>query len=121
MSQTGIIKTDSVVEHKTIELDISDMLQKLEIFADELQLSFSIANKIPDKRIFSLCYEDYFRSHKDTLRFNKDIFRFLGVPPITVASSQKKIGKDNLKSYIRNYDDVVAALKNTRFEKYLDF
>ena len=120
MSQTGIIKTDSIVEHKTIELDIPDMLQKLETFSNELQLSFSIANKIPSERIFSLSYEDYFRSHEDTLHFNKEIFKFLGVHPITVASNQKKIGKDDLKTYIRNYDDVVTALKDTKYEKYLD-
>lgn len=119
MQKTGIVKTKSKVSPVKLYIDINDMLKKIAIFEREKELGFMIADKIPKNRLMTISYEDYFNSAESISLINSRIFKFLSVQPIDIKSSQKKIGNDNLKMYIANYNEIKHTLNGTKYEKYL--
>ena len=75
-------------------------------------------NKIKKfKHRLVISYEDLFYYRDNTI---KKVLDFLGVPvDLNLREQTKKITPDNLRDAISNYDELVEALKGTKFEKYL--
>ena len=119
MNQTGIVKSESSSNKRAISIDIEDMLSELSIYESQLEHERSIINRIIPKRIIELRYEDYFSNDKKMNDETNKIFEFLGVKPIKLKSSQKKLNADKLDELIDNYDDVKNALLNTNYFKHL--
>ena len=61
-------------------------------------------------------YEDYTR---DIGGENERILDFLGVRRLPLTSDLEKVNPDDLGQSIKNLDEVASALKNTRYEKFL--
>jgi len=120
MNQTGMVLTSNDNSHqKRFHVNTENLIASLNIFQEEKMIEIDILKRIPGKRRFTIYYEDYFRSNKSISDTNNMVFQFLGVDPLPVKSSHKKIGSDNLKEYIQNYDEVCSALNGTCYESYL--
>jgi hypothetical protein len=66
-------------------------------------------------RTFDLTYEEL--AAGDRL---EDLQRWLGVAPVELRSEHRKLRRFPLDEAIENWDEVEAALRGTRFERYLD-
>ena len=119
MEITGIVKSVKNINKEKMYVDINDMLEKIEIFSEESDLEFKIAKNIPDNRKLTVYYEDFFLNSVSIRNNVNRIFNFLEVNPILVESEQKKVSSDNLANNISNFNEVVFALKGTKYEKFL--
>ncbi|MGR8929514.1 MAG: sulfotransferase domain-containing protein [Gammaproteobacteria bacterium] len=105
--------------HKVfIELD--DFFNKMEIYESERNREEAFLEGLPDHDILRIEYEDYFKDTDSINTWNKRVFEFLGLRPISAFSQQKKIMSKSLEDNISNYDELLSAVKGTEYEKYLN-
>jgi hypothetical protein len=69
--------------------------------------------------VFTIKYEDYFKSNDSIKNYQRQVFSFLGVEPLVVTSKHKKKIKAKICDVIENYDEIADALKATKYAKYL--
>lgn len=119
LSQTGIASSVTPMPQDSLYVDTKELIENLELYENEKRAEDKIKNSIPESRVLTICYEDYFQSEQSIVRINQKIFEFLGADPMPIKSRIKKLGSDNLKTYITNYDDVRRVLSGTKFERYL--
>jgi len=120
MQQSGKVKTESTETVSPIYVDPKHMLIELALYEKELQLQKDIVASIPKDHLMKIKYEDYFNTLESIASTNKEVFDFLGVEPIEASSKQRKIGSDDLSSYISNYDEICSVLSGTEYVKYLE-
>lgn len=119
LNQTGIARSVTPIPFDSVYVDTKELIATLELYEKEKLTEESIKNGIPERRVLSICYEDYFQSGQSISRTNRKIFEFLDADPIPVTSGIKKLGSDNLQTYITNYDEVRRVLSGTKFEPFL--
>jgi hypothetical protein len=95
---------------------ILDILSNAE---HEIAQRDAILRQLPTDRVCSIAYEDLFASPSSLEAFRLQVFQFLGVEPIEVASRQRKLSSDDLRDLVVNYDELYEGLINTRFAQYL--
>jgi Sulfotransferase family len=103
----------------TIVLDTDEVLKKLNIFEQETQRGKNFIGSLSDHQVLDIEYQDYFENPNATRRWNAAIFEFLSIKPATEMSEQKKIVVRPLKDSIKNYDELLDAIRGTPYEKYL--
>ena len=96
---------------------IIDLLQEAEDFVGQKE---ELIGSLPSERILSISYEELFATSESKSKFRKDVFKFLGVKNIDVASDHRKISSDRLIDIVENYHQIYDLLINTKFAKYLD-
>ncbi len=101
-------------------VDPQMVLQRLEKSHTMLQERMEALNQLPQRRVFHLRYEDLFSSGSSQHNYRDAIFQFLGVEPINVESSHRKLLSKDLADVIENYDQVYDTLSKTKFAKYLN-
>jgi len=66
-----------------------------------------------------LVYERDLRCAEQHQTTAEKIFEYLGLEPVMVSSSLKRLGTDNLAEQIQNYDEMVAMLKSNGYAHFL--
>jgi len=120
LKKTGIIYSEKDVKIQKIHIDLEEMINYLDIFVKEAENEKIILDKLKNHNLISIKYEDYFKNPESILDHNKQIFDFLGVKPIELTSSHKKILPKGWDEQIENYDEFCACLANTKYQQYLD-
>jgi LPS sulfotransferase NodH len=114
-SQTEHLNSDGV-EHK-YTLDCSALLRwlnKRQIYRKQEQLALS---GLP---FLELVYEHDLRGCDQHQKTAERIFDYLGLDSVTVKSSLKRLGSNNLVEQIENYEEVVAMLESSQQMHFLD-
>jgi hypothetical protein len=127
MSSTKIISSKDLSQNgepnnklQKISVNPVEVLQRLEKSNGMLQERMNRLGELPQRRVIHLRYEDLFSSAASQADHRDKIFRFLGVEPINVESSHRKILSKDLSDIIENYDEVHETLIHTPFAKYLN-
>lgn len=98
-----------------VKLDPTTIIEELDAISRELDAwRTRLTGDIPQ---IEVVYEDYTR---DVGGENERILDFLGVRQLPLTSDLKKVNPDDLGQSIMNYDEVALALKDTRYQEYLD-
>jgi len=117
MTRDGKAKVPSVQAKVHIPFpSITDVLANAE---QEVLQREEILNRLAPEQVYRVAYEDLFASPASVDQFRLEVFRFLGVEPIEVASRQRKLSSDDLSDLVSNYDELQHGLRNTRYAKYL--
>jgi len=67
-----------------------------------------------------ILYErDLFKAENHQVTLNK-VFNYLDITPVPVKTRFVKTSTENLSNSVRNYDEVVSALRKTEYAKYLE-
>jgi len=121
MKKTGVVISNAIskVDNKKILIDVEEMIESLSVFEEEKEYHKRIIEKIDKSRVFNICYEDFFEGDIDKSLMTKDMFKFIGVEPISVEGRHKKILSKSLESRISNFEEVKNRLIGGPFEKYL--
>lgn len=77
----------------------------------------SALEKLP---FLELVYERDLRSAEHHQRTAHKIFEYLGLESVTVGSTLKRLGSDNLAEQIQNYDEVAAMLESNGYAHFLN-
>ena len=96
---------------------IIDILQEAEDFVEQKE---DLINSLPSGRVLKISYEELFANVESKNKFRDQVFRFLGVEKIDIASDHRKISSNNLSDIIENYQEIYDLLIDTKFAKYLD-
>ena len=95
---------------------IADMLTTIVNENAEMDRMLS---ELPAKRCMVIHYEELFRNPESRQKVMNGVFAFLGVAPVPVATTMKKIIADPVHEAIEDFDDCLAAVRGTRFEAIL--
>ena len=120
MHASGVVKTESGSSSGArYTVDIDDLLDNLKRFREEEDIGDKIIEALPSERVISIDYEEYFDSDESIKNTHARVFNFLAVPPIDVASKQRKILSRDLSDHINNFAEVKNALINAGHGDYL--
>jgi len=103
-----------------IVLQIPQLLEGLNLFQKEFETHQQMIQDLPQDRVLNIRYEDLFADTAGRSRYDNEIFRFLGLKPIAIASDHRKLLSDDLRQVVANYQEVEQALRNTEYERYLE-
>ncbi|MDY6992655.1 MAG: hypothetical protein SVR94_08640, partial [Pseudomonadota bacterium] len=71
--------------------------------------------------VLKLTYEDIFQNEESKVKTIESVFDFLGIDRGHISpSNQKKMLPKKLADKIENYQEVINALKKTKYEHFLD-
>ncbi len=117
---TGSGQGEKADHARKIKLDIPYTLSQLEKFDQRLSEHQSLVQELPQELVLNICYEHVFVDQNSMSHCKQEVFDFLGVQPIAAKSEHRKILSDKLEDVIENFDEIVVALHETRFARYLD-
>jgi LPS sulfotransferase NodH len=128
MRTTNIVSTEMTRDGKAtipsirgrVHVDSRLILDVLANAEAEISERNAVLSRVSPGRIYSIAYEDLFASPSSLEAFRLQVFQFLGVEPIEVASRQRKLSSDDLRELVVNYEELYAELIDTPFAKYLD-
>ncbi len=121
MKSSGIVKTEStLLQQNKYIIDVDDLLLKIEVFREEEMIGDRLVKSVPQSKLMTIDYEEYFFDTKSVNKTNSMIFKFLGVEEIQLASQQRKILSSKAIDHIANYAEVSSALRQAGYDYYLD-
>jgi len=120
LRRTQVAATEKSLQSNKIFIDVGHMIGFLKILENETANERKLISELPDHRLLTIRYEDYFTNESTILAYNKQVFEFLGVKPIDLKSQQRKILSDNMRDLITNYDEFHACLMNTPYQRFLE-
>ncbi|WP_226704627.1 sulfotransferase [Microbulbifer elongatus] len=121
MQKSGVVKAESLpLESNKYTIDVQDLLTSIKCYREEEEAGDKIVEGIPVARVAAVDYEEYLLNAETLEKTHSDLFEFLGVEDIKVSSSQKKILSKDPREHIVNYGEVVEALVQAGYEKYLN-
>ena len=119
MKHNRIAATYQSLKIKPVSIDVEDMLNSLTVMMSESLREKEFIGSLNNHDVFTLGYESYFQSQKSISDWNRLIFEFLDVMPVSSKSGQKKILPDSLKETVSNSSEVIAALRETQYEDFI--
>ncbi len=122
VDHTGVALSEKGAPAKRGKLvvDREDMLERLATFAGFLEEESALLGGLPNHRVKSICFEDYFANPEATAGFHREVFEFLGVQPIEQGSRQQKMSPKHIADMVENFDEMRQWLGGTPYEQYLD-
>lgn len=124
MKKTQVVAVRNKSEQKKstekVYIPVAEMMPQLDLFHQEKEEQFAMIAGLPENKVVNIAYEDYFSSSENQAEYNKRIFELLGVDQLSLQSSFRKILPNKLVDLVENYQEVVEALENTKYEKYLN-
>ena len=103
-----------------LQLEPQDMLDALEVIeAENMALNHMLAD-IPQERRMHIFYEDFFAGPERTSAIMDKLHGFLGVAPFQPELRMRKIVQDRSIDRLANRDEVIEALKGTRFQRFIE-
>lgn len=120
MKKSGVVATEQVPATSTsIRIEINDMLEKISVYENEERQGEALVAALDPERVFRIDYASYFSSEEATNECHRQLFDFLDVDDIRVASKQKKIVHRPMHELIENYDAVATALDDAGYGEWL--
>ena len=116
-------KTNTWTNKKGKKIDISDKRVKIDIDSclNDFKKTREDENRIRDnyknRNLMELTYEDLVKDHQKVMN---DVFNFLEIEINEVNSDYKKQNNEKLEDLITNYNDVVEAIKKSKWSYILD-
>jgi hypothetical protein len=107
----------SAAAKQKITVDIELFLQYLDQVKNSLTYTNQVMRDVPH---WKLEYEDDLLTPEQQTQTMNRFFAWLGLPPHTVSTSFVRTGSDDWQERIENGEEVIAALRGTPFEKFLD-
>lgn len=125
LDETGVVSSahakDSSTAHKVkqqVYLDPETLIGDLKRTEKVVQDQLDMVAELPKERVLSIRYEDLFASEQSKHDFAQQMFEFIGVKPLDLESSHKKLNASNLQDLIQNYDEVFDICRGSDFERY---
>ena len=121
MEETGVVvATDRGKDKpKKIRVPLENVIEMLDLYQSETTGQLALVHRLPAHRVFNLRYEDYFASDDSKAKYTEQLFTFLGVEPIPIQSSHKKILSTRLEDIVENYQELHDCLQDTEHSQYL--
>lgn len=108
--------TERQVKAKKLTVDIPLLMSYMERQQRQFDRLEQIVAEFP--HVNQIDYEDLLREQEQVL---SSVLRFLGVDPkAKLTSNLVKATPDRLEDIVANYDDVVAAISNSAYARFLD-
>ncbi|TRY32842.1 sulfotransferase domain-containing protein [Aliiglaciecola sp. M165] len=118
MQKSGTVMSKDGAQKNKLSIDCIDLLRTLSVYEEEMAYQTQLASQLNAERVYSIAYEDLFMTNQKQALID-GMFEFLGLGTIKVTDRHKKILSNDLSDRIDNHKELVLALKNTPFEKYL--
>lgn len=124
MGKTGVVKVqsnDGDAGHRPgLEVDVDQLVLDLNVFEQEKLDQMSLADQLSEDRCLRLTYEAMFRSADAIQETVARAQRFLGVDPEPIEVVHKRILAPDLHEVVANYDEMVEAVEQAGFGRYLE-
>lgn len=122
LKTTNVVKLDSkdkaTAQMNKLHVDVAEFMQGLDAVDLETKQQLETASKVPSHRLFNVSYEDLFSPHLNK-QLQEEILQFLGVEPLAITSTHKKILPVDLSKVIENYDEILPKLRSSKYEKFI--
>jgi hypothetical protein len=125
LKQSGVVSVEKNqakrVPTKDLKVRVSpdEMLSDLERIEKETEDQLEIVRDLSPERVYEIRYEELFSSKEKSSSIQLGMFDFLGVEPLDIQGSSKKILTKKMPEIIENYDEFLSQIRNTRYEKFV--
>ena len=113
-----VLKNGKNIHSRKLKINIDYMLKRLELFEKQKEVEQREIGKYTGPKIY-INYEEYFKNEESIKMYNKRIFEFLGLEDCIVKVTHRRILPKKLEDKVENIEELVCALKNTKFEEFL--
>ncbi|WP_306152046.1 hypothetical protein [Roseovarius sp. MMSF_3281] len=129
MISNALLEASGVVEVRegqygqggtTLRLEPQEVLDGLEVIEAENKALNQMLAGIPQERRMHILYEDFFAGPERTSAIMNEVHSFLGVAPFQPELRMRKIVQGRSIDRLANRDEVIEALKNTRFQRFIE-
>ncbi len=103
-----------------VNVPIDILIRELETIERETLEQLEIVRELSPERVYKIRYEDLFSSAEKRILIQSEMFDFLEVETLDIQGSSRKILSKQMADIIENYDDFYQALKQTKYEKFLN-
>ncbi|MRU14718.1 sulfotransferase [Roseovarius sp. A21] len=103
-----------------LHMEPQNALNALEVIEGENIILNQMLAGIPQERRMHVRYEDFFAGPQQTAAIMDDLHRFLEVAPFKPEVRMRKIVQGRSIDRLANRDEVIEALKGTRFQRLID-
>ena len=103
-----------------LRLDPQEVLDALGVIEAENETLNQMLAGIPQERRMHVLYEDFFAGPERTSAIMDEVHGFLGVDPFTPEVRMRKIVQGRSMDRLANRDEVIEALKGTRFQRFIE-
>lgn len=119
MQATGRVKAERPVRDAVrLNIDVADLVAKLRIYRSEEAIASEIIGGMAADRVLHVDYERLFAPATRPAQFAA-IWAHLGLRPVEVVSTHRKILGSRREELIVNYREVEAALRDSEFAEFL--
>lgn len=125
LKQSGVVSVekDQTKRIKTKDLKVrvspDEVLSDLKRIEQETEDQLEIVRELSPERVYEIRYEDLFSSRERSSSIQQGMFDFLGVEPLDIQGSSKKILTKKMSEIIENYDEFLSQIRDTRYEKFV--
>lgn len=122
MTRVGVsVTNDNSDKNVNMDINLENLLKGLKRDTALNEYETMLVKKLERRHpVFKLSYEEYFDSADSINKYNKAIFEFLDVEPMSQVSDQQKILSNSLKDVVGNYRELENVLRGSPYEKYLN-
>ncbi len=103
-----------------LEIDPTELLRLMRRMDHEMDRQLHVVAGLDPERMISLRYEDVFATEMSPGATMRRVFDFLGVDPLEITTTHRKVLSPDLSQSIANFDEVSDALSRSRFAHLLD-
>jgi len=128
LDETGVVSSDhaqhlssAATNKKQVYLPADTFFADIKRIEEVVQDQLDMVAALPETQVLTIRYEDLFSSEEAKQDFSQRIFDFIGVEPLTLKSSHKKLNSEDLKELIANYDEIYTLCEGTEYEKYFKY
>lgn len=129
MISNALLEASGVVEirdgqggqdHTELRIEPQEMLDALDVIEAENTALNQILEGIPQERRMHILYEDFFTGPEQTSAIVDEVHSFLSVASFQPEVRMRKIVQGRSIDRLTNRDEVIEALKGTRFQRFID-
>jgi len=106
-------------EETQLRLEPQDVLDALDVIEAENRTLNQMLASIPPERRMHILYEDFFAGSERTSAIMDEVHGFLGLASFQPEVRMRKIVRGRSIDRLTNRDEVVEALKGTRFQRFI--
>ncbi len=107
-------------EAAALSVSVPEFMARMDALEKEKHEQLAMVEALQPGQWIHLTYEDLFSSAAARDSHMDEIFRFLGVAPITITERFHKIVSNDLAAAIENWDEVREAIAASPHARYLD-